>query len=290
MWEWRRGARAWRAVRGRHGGIRLGRTSSAACQRSSRGEKHGCSHSASRSGSFSCSPRTSLGWQRAGARLPCLRAPRTLYCSGRRCWRPGSGSRRRGEMERDWRARRGGGRESMGAGVHSGRYSSRAVVRGGRVANEERVTNAKTNISPRHYFPALLSHLSRGLLPRPLFAPRGRPRGSTSTERQKPFSPPVFHPCHSPPPHTPLLLLRAIATRFNCHRRAKIPTGWICVPCPVPTRLLPTQMPPGRRPCRFFFDYGCIQLKKNALICVRMQNLNGIMLGAPFYVPTPKPR
>lgn len=127
------------------------------------------------------------------------------------------------------------------------------------------MTNAKTNISPRHYFPALLSHLSRGLLPRPLFAPRGRPRGSTSTERQKPFSPPVFHPSHSPP-HTPLLLLRAIATRFNCHRRAKIPTGWICVPCPVPTRLLPTQMPPGRRPCRFFFDYGCIQLKKKKCI------------------------
>lgn len=201
LWEWRRGARAWRAVRGRHGGIRLGRTSSAACQRSSRGEKHGCSHSASRSGSFSCSPRTSLGWQRAGARLPCLRAPRTLYCSGRRCWRPGSGSRRRGGR---WRGT--GGRGGAEGGSPWGRVYTAVVTRrgrslgGGRVANEERVTNAKTNISPRHYFPALLSHLSRGLLPRPLFAPRGRPRGSTSTERQKPFSPPVFHPCHSPPP------------------------------------------------------------------------------------------
>lgn len=228
LWEWRRAARAWRAVRGRHGGIRLGRTSSAACQRSSRGEKHGCSHSASRSGSFSCSPRTSLGWQRAGALCPCLRAPRTLCCSGRRCWRPGSGSRRPGG-----RGRGTGGRGGAGSGSPWGRVYTAVVTRRGRslggrrVANEERVTNAKTNISPRHYFPALLSHLSRGLLRRPLFAPRDRPRGSTSTERQKPLSPPVFHPMYSPlfhplhsPPTLPSISLPPPTHRSCCYARS----------------------------------------------------------------------
>lgn len=47
-------------------------------------------------------------------------------------------------MERDWRARRGGGRESMGAGVHSGRYSSRAVVRGG-ACRERRASDQREN-------------------------------------------------------------------------------------------------------------------------------------------------
>lgn len=138
LWEWRRGARAWRAVRGRHGGIRLGRTSSAARQRSSRGGKHGCSHSASRSGSFSCPPRTSLGWQRAGARLPCLRAPRTLCCSGRRCWRPGG------------RGRGTGGRGGAGSGSPWGRVYTAVVTRrgrslGGEACRERRASDQREN-------------------------------------------------------------------------------------------------------------------------------------------------
>lgn len=109
------------------------------------GEKHGCSHSASRSGSFSCSPRTSLGWQRAGARLPCLRAPRTLCCSGRRCWRPGSGSRRPGG-----RGRGTGGRGGAGSGSPWGRVYTAVVTRrgrslGGEACRERRASDQREN-------------------------------------------------------------------------------------------------------------------------------------------------
>lgn len=128
LWEWRRGARAWRAVRGRHGGIRLGRTSSAACQRSSRGRSTDAH--IRQAGAGASLVRRGPVWAGSGLGRGCHACGRPEHCvvavgaaGGRVRVAGGRGGEGEG-LE---------GEEGRGAGVHGGGCTQRSLlVAGGR--------------------------------------------------------------------------------------------------------------------------------------------------------------